>query len=122
MATTPPVPDPLAPADDVRVFLSTITPGKARKLAARLVEERLAACVNLVPGLRSIYRWKHEICDEPETLLVIKTTAAKEAALARRLGELHPYECPELLAVPPTAGLPAYLAWVAESVADDDRA
>ena len=104
--------DALTPTAAVRILLSTITPGKARAVAAALVEERLAACVNLVPGLRSLYRWKDALCDEPETLLVIKAHANQVEALARRLAELHPYEVPELLCLTPESALPAYLAWI----------
>lgn len=107
-----PAPDSLACAEEVRILISTISPGKARKLALALVEEGLAACVNLVPGLRSVYLWKGDVLDEPETMLVIKTTAARAESLARRLAELHPYETPELLSLTPEAGLPAYLAWI----------
>lgn len=104
--------DALTSAANVRVLLSTITPGKARTVAATLVEERYAACVNLVPGVRSVYRWKDALCDEPETLLVIKSRADQVDALARRLAELHPYEVPELLCLTPESALPAYLAWL----------
>lgn len=106
----------MLPADAIRVLLCTAPPGKAQPLAAKLVEERLAACVNLVPGLRSIYRWKADVHDDPETLLIIKTTAEQEDALAARLAALHPYEVPEVLAVGPERGLAAYLAWVGSSV------
>ena len=103
----------LAPAQDVRVLLSTVTPGSSRKLAVRLVEEGLAACVNVVPGLRSVYRWKGATCDDPESLLVIKAAAHQVPALARRLRELHPYDVPEILTLAPESGSPAYLAWIA---------
>ena len=99
--------------DDVRLVLSTAPPGKARALAGALVEERLAACVNLLPGLRSVYRWKGDVLDEPETMLVIKTVPSLVDTLRVRLGELHPYEVPEMLVFAPESGLPAYLAWVA---------
>jgi len=102
----------LAPGDSVRLLLSTAPPGLASKLARKLVEEGLAACVNIVPGLRSIYRWKGQLRDEPETLLLIKTTADQVGPLAARLGELHPYETPELLSLKPDEGLATYLAWV----------
>jgi periplasmic divalent cation tolerance protein len=74
----------------------------ARRLAGTLVEERLAACVNILPGMTSVYRWRD----------AVETTAVRLPALAARLAELHPYELPELLAVQAAAGLPAYLAWV----------
>ncbi len=100
-------------APEVRLLLSTAPPGKARKLAGALVEERLAACVNLLPGARSVYRWKNDVLDEPETLLLIKTTLALVDTVRSRLGELHPYEVPEMLVFAPESGLSAYLAWVA---------
>lgn len=90
-------------------------PATARQLADTLVGERLAACVNIVPGLRSVYRWQGTThCDE-ETLLLIKTTRARYPALQARLPQLHPYELPELVAVEVADGLPAYLRWLAES-------
>lgn len=111
-----PAPDTLIPADDARILLCTAPPGKARAIAGTLVEEGLAACVNLVPGLRSVYRWKNDVHDDPETLLVIKTTTQRTGALARRLTALHPYEVPELLSLRPDAGLGPYLAWLMGSV------
>lgn len=104
----------LVPADDARIVLSTAPPGEAARLAHQLVEEELAVCVNLVPGLRSIYRWKGQIADDPETLLVMKASPSALEALAARLVELHPYEVPELLTLQPEAGLAPYLAWVSE--------
>lgn len=98
------------------VLLSTApNEGEALRLARALVEEGLAACVNLVPGVRSIYRWEGQTCDEAEVLLVVKTSAARREALTQRLLELHPYECPEALALPVVAGSEAYLAWLQAS-------
>lgn len=100
------------------VLLSTApSADEAARLARALVEERLAACVNIVPGARSIYRWQGEVCDEPEHLLVIKTTPPRREALVARLLELHPYECPEAIALPIVAGAPGYLSWLAEQTA-----
>ena len=75
---------------------------------------RLAACVNIIPGLRSIYRWEGEICDDGESLLVIKTRAESVADLTEALLELHPYDTPEVIALPieEGAGNPAYLQWL----------
>ena len=85
----------------------------AEQLAGALVGERLAACINIVPGLRSVFRWQGSVQRESEVLLLIKTSAEAYPVLQDRLCELHPYELPELLAVEPAAGLPAYLGWVA---------
>jgi periplasmic divalent cation tolerance protein len=86
------------------------------RIGHALVEERLAACVNLVPGLTSIYRWQGAVQQETECLLLIKTTAARFAALAERLKALHPYDVPEIIALPVTNGLPAYLNWITENI------
>ena len=88
----------------------------AERIAKALVDEQLAACVNVLPGLRSTYRWQGAVERADELLLLIKTTRAAWPALQARLLELHPYELPELLAVEPVDGLPAYLQWVAGAV------
>ncbi len=100
---------------DVIVCLITAPEGEpAKRVAKALVEEKLAACVNIVPGLRSIYSWQGEICDDSEVLLVVKTDRELFDRLERRLGELHPYDTPELLAFPVERGAKKYLAWVKE--------
>ncbi len=81
-------------------------------LAESLVDERLAACVNLVPGLTSVYRWEGRIQRESEVLLLIKTHENRVAMLTERLRLLHPYELPEIIAVPIVAGLADYLNWI----------
>lgn len=86
---------------------------KARAIAAELVERRLAACVNLLPGVESIYRWEGKVERAGEVLAVIKTTRYPELETA--LKELHPYEVPEILALPVAAGLAGYLKWLGES-------
>jgi len=96
-----------------RVVLVTAPTGEpAAAIASRLVEERLAACVNVVAGVRSIYRWEGRVCDDREDLLVIKTGADRLEALTARLKEIHPYEVPEVLALPVEAGAQAYLDWL----------
>lgn len=85
----------------------------AARIARALVEERLAACVNRLPGVRSTYRWQGAVHDDAEVLLLIKTTTDRLPALRERLPALHPYELPELIAVEVAGGLPAYLDWVA---------
>lgn len=89
----------------------------AERIAETLVTEGLAACVNVLPGVTSIYRWRDAIERAGEILLVIKTTEDGFAALAQRLVALHPYELPELIAVPVARGLAPYLDWVREQVA-----
>lgn len=102
----------------VVVVITTLpTPEKAAEIAKILVEERLAACVNLVPQIRSIYRWKDAIQDETETLAIAKTTQDRAEALHARLLSLHPYEVPEVLALPVSGGHAPYLDWVGASVA-----
>lgn len=85
----------------------------ANTIAETLVGERLAACVNIAPGLRSVYRWEGKLQREAELLLLIKTSADRMDALKPRLNELHPYSTPELIAVAIDDGLPAYLQWLA---------
>jgi periplasmic divalent cation tolerance protein len=95
------------------VALSTFpSPDKAAEIARVLVEEQLAACVNLVPAVRSIYRWQGQVSDDAETLAIIKTTRERFEALRARLVELHPYEVPELIALAIEAGHAPYLDWV----------
>jgi periplasmic divalent cation tolerance protein len=100
-------------ADLVRVAFSTAPDADTgARIAQTLVEERLAACVNVIPGIRSIYRWQGQIEDDREVLLVIKTCAERIDALAERLSALHPYQLPELLTLPVAGGLAPYLEWV----------
>ncbi len=84
----------------------------AARLARALVEERLAACVNRLPLTASTYRWQGQVVEEAEVLLVIKTVADRYQALVARLQQLHPYQVPEIIAVPVADGLPAYLEWL----------
>ncbi|HEX6549419.1 MAG TPA: divalent-cation tolerance protein CutA [Gammaproteobacteria bacterium] len=89
------------------------------RIGHALVEERLAACVNLVPNLTSIYRWQGAVQQASECLLLIKTTPARFAALAERLRSLHPYDVPEIIALPITQGDSTYLNWITENTTDE---
>lgn len=84
----------------------------AAQWARQLVDERLAACVNVLPACRSVYRWQGQVEEAQEVPMLIKTTSTHYAALEARLLELHPYQVPEILALPPSGGLEAYLGWV----------
>jgi len=100
--------------DDLVIVLSTLpADDRAAPLARALVEERLCACVNLIPGLTSVFRWQGALDQADETLAVIKTTRDRLDALTARLTALHPYDLPEVIAVPLAGGHPPYLAWVA---------
>ncbi len=87
-------------------------PTSARQLARRLVEERLAACVNVLDGCTSVYRWQGTVEEASEVVLVIKTVQDRYAALETFLRQQHPYELPEIIALPIAQGLPEYLDWV----------
>jgi periplasmic divalent cation tolerance protein len=99
-----------------RIALSTAPNEQiARTLVRTLVEERLVACGNIVSGVNSIYRWQGAVREEPEVLIVFKTSAAAWPRLQERLPQLHPYDTPELLLVSVADGLGSYLNWVSES-------
>jgi periplasmic divalent cation tolerance protein len=97
------------------IFVTVGNENEASKMAHVLVEERLVACVNIVPRIRSIYRWKGEVCEDEEFLMVMKTRSSLFARLQKRVQELHTYEVPEIIALPLAEGLPEYLHWIAEN-------
>ena len=98
---------------NVRAVLTTAPNAEVGGLIARaLVEARFAACVNVIPGVRSIYRWEGEVQDDPEVVLIIKTRADRCEALAARIKDLHPYDVPEVLVLPAVGGSAPYLAWI----------
>ena len=102
------------------VVLSTVaTAEDAERLARALVDRGLAACVNVLPGVISIYRWKGQVEADAERLLVIKTRAERFEALREAIVSLHPYGVPEVIALAITAGHAPYLAWLDESVRGD---
>lgn len=84
------------------------------EIGRALIEERLAACVNLVKGVRSLYMWEGRLNDDQETLMLIKTRGSIFSRLKDRVAQLHPYQVPEIIALPVVEGSPSYLQWVAE--------
>ena len=105
--------------DALVVLVTAPSPEVAAALARTLVEERLAACGNVLSEVRSIYRWEGQVREDAEALLVLKTTRARLEALRDRVLALHPYDVPEVLALPVEAGSPDYLAWLAGETRDD---
>lgn len=102
---------------DVWIVLTTVPDAETgSRIAVRLVEERLAACVNRIPGVVSHYRWEGRLCVDAEEVLLMKTTAGRFSALRTRLLELHPYETPACTAIPAAAGAGAYEAWLRAAV------
>ena len=101
------------------VFSTFADEASAARVTRTLVDERLIACANLLPGARSIYRWKDEVKDEREVVALMKTRKQDWTALLSRLHELHPYETPECVAVRVAAGAPKYMAWLDESLAPE---
>src|SRR5215468_8439214 len=89
---------------------------EARRIAQQLVERRLAACVNIVPQIESIYRWKGEVESATEWLLIIKTAVAASSALRDAFVELHSYDVPEFIQLAIEDGSPAYLQWLGQTV------
>jgi periplasmic divalent cation tolerance protein len=104
------------PASHLVVFSTVGSAEDAERIARSLVEGGQAACVNVVPGVVSVYRWQGQVAREEERLLVIKTRADRFEALRDALVRQHPYEVPEVLALPVAAGHPPYLAWIDEAV------
>jgi periplasmic divalent cation tolerance protein len=98
------------------VLTTTKNRAEAERIAKKIVGEKLAACVNVVPNISSTYRWKGKIERSRETLLLIKTSGEKLDKVIKRIEELHSYEVPEIIALPIERGLPEYLKWLKESL------
>jgi periplasmic divalent cation tolerance protein len=107
--------------DTVLILCSCGDPDAARRLANALVEQRLAACVSILPAIESVYHWREKIESANEALLIIKTTSARFPALREKILELHSYDTPEIIALPIVAGLEKYLRWLGEQVSSPDR-
>ncbi len=100
------------------VLVTVPDPDTAARIGRAVIEDKLAACVNVVPGLRSLYVFEGKFCDEAEVLCIIKTRQALYAPLRDRIKALHPYQVPEIIALPLSDGNPAYLSWLAASTRD----
>ncbi|MFK8026886.1 MAG: divalent-cation tolerance protein CutA [Gammaproteobacteria bacterium] len=95
------------------LVMTTITDiDKGKLLARQIIEKQLAACCNIVPGITSIYRWKNELCEDQECLVVMKTTETRYIQLSKFIKQQHPYDTPELIALPVTHSTQEYLSWV----------
>lgn len=102
--------------DKLLILTTTESKSEAEKIAQALVERRLAACVNVIPQIRSIYRWKDKVESAEEFLLLIKTTKENESAVQAAIRELHSYDLPECISILIDGGSAEYLKWIAESL------
>jgi periplasmic divalent cation tolerance protein len=104
-------------ASDYCVIVTTCPDAaSAENIARTLLERKLAACINILPGVKSFYTWKGVCESDEEHLLLIKTLFSAYPAVEQAIPELHPYELPEIIAVPIAAGLPGYLTWITQSI------
>jgi periplasmic divalent cation tolerance protein len=104
---------------EILVLTTTDSLDLALRIASALVEQKEAACVNIVPGIRSIYRWEGKVCDDAELLLLIKSSTDRFEAVRSRIRQLHTYEVPEVISLPVAAGDQSYLRWLNEQVKAD---
>src|SRR6185295_423938 len=107
-------------SDELIVFVTVPSGEDASRIGEALVSERLAACVNVVPGIESIYRWEGKVTRDAEWLLIVKTTGARFEELERRVKALHVYTTPEVIALEISRGSDDYLKWIRESTTPDE--
>lgn len=105
--------------NELIVFVTASSNEEASRIASLLVEERLAACVNIISNIESVYRWQDKVTLDTEILMIIKTTGERYAELERRIKELHSYTTPEVIAFKIERGSKAYLDWLRESTSDE---
>lgn len=103
-------------ADSVVVLMTASSAEEAASISRALVDERLVACCNVIPAIRSIYRWEGKVCDEQEVMVIAKTRASVFDRLVVRVKELHSYDVPEIIALPIAAGSESYMKWIEENV------
>ncbi len=106
-------------AEGLLLVFMTAPEADAARIARTIVEQRWAACVNVMPGVRSFYRWQGAVQDDREVLLIAKTTTAQLETLRQGVLGLHPYQVPEIVAVPAVAAHAPYMAWVLESIREE---
>ncbi len=104
--------------DSIVILVTAGSEAEAGKIATALVEEQLAACVNILGPIRSLYRWEGKVADDREWLLLIKTRDERFAAIEARVKALHSYQVPEVIALPIMAGAKGYMRWLRESVSE----
>ena len=104
--------------DSIVILVTAGSEAEAEKIATALVEEQLAACVNILSPIRSIYCWEGKVVDDREWLLLIKTRAVRFAAVEARVKTLHSYQVPEVIALPIVAGAEGYMRWLRENVSE----
>lgn len=99
-------------ADEIVILVTAPSAEEAERIARQLVERRLVACVNIVAGVRSVFRWQGNVCDEKEVLMVLKSRKDKFEEISTEIKSLHSYDVPEIIALPIIAGSEEYLSWV----------
>lgn len=104
-----------ASSEEIAVFITSSSEEEASRIAGSLVGERLAACVNIIKNIRSIYAWQGKVCDDAEVLMIVKTQRCLFNKLKDRVKELHSYDVPEIIALPIIDGSEDYLKWIRES-------
>jgi len=107
-------------SDTIVVFMTAGAVGEARRIADHLVETRVAACVQILPEIESVYRWNGEVQREKEALILVKTTAEKFGELEKSVRAIHSYETPEIIAVPASQVSEPYRAWLIENIGGGD--
>lgn len=108
--------------EHIAVFMTASSQNEAATIARALVEERLAACVNIVPSIRSVYRWEEKVCDEGEVLLIAKTRRDLFERLSDRVCAIHSYDVPEVVGIGIVEGSGPYLAWIDEVLGRGEKA
>jgi periplasmic divalent cation tolerance protein len=109
---------PVAKSEIIIVFVTVPGLREGSRISKAILTSRLAACVNVIPGVQSIYKWKGKIVQEKEAMLVLKTTRLRYRKLEQKIKELHPYEVPEVIAIPLICGSSQYVEWVTREVAN----